>query len=182
MDWYAVIVIPSKKVCDFVDRYREKYAKYTGYVIPPHITIYPPFLITKSNEEEIIDSLNKAFQGCQKLKVDCESIDYFEGGRNNVSYFEIDKDSEKQMEKLLVIVTNALKGKVKNVFDDDNYTPGKYTAHMTIAERVPDKVFPKLKKELQSFKGKMEFKVSSVYLYKQKSGSKVWNELARIKF
>ncbi len=181
MDWYLVVVIPPRQVCDFVDKYREKYAKYTGYMIPPHITIYPPFLIT-SSQKEVIDSLKESFLKTPAVKVRCDSVGFFESKRNNVVYFKPDKDSADLMKKFLIKATKALKGKIKDVFEDHKYTPSEYTPHMTIAEKIPSKVLPKIKKELARFKGEIEFEVDSIYLYKQKGDSKIWQEFAKIKF
>lgn len=44
MNQYTLLVIPSQKIVEFIDKYRMKYAEYTNYIIPPHFTIYPPFL------------------------------------------------------------------------------------------------------------------------------------------
>ncbi len=181
MNWYLVIVVPPRKVCDFVDKYREKYAKYTGYAIPPHITIYPPFLIT-SSQKEVINTLKKSFSKTPVAKVKCDSVDFFENKRNNVVYFRLDEGSADLMKKFLVKTTKALKGKIKNVFKGHKYTPSEYTPHMTIAEKVPKEVLPKIKKELARFRGKIEFEIDSIYLYEQRGSSRTWKEFAKIRF
>jgi len=181
MDWYLVVVIPSREVCDFVDKYREKYAKYTGYVIPPHITIYPPFLIT-SSQKKVINALKKSFSKTPAVKVKCGSVGFFESKKNNVVYFRPDKDSADLMKKLLVKATKALKGEVEDVFKGHKYTSSEYTPHMTIAEMIPKEALPTVKKELSRFRGKIEFEVDSIYLYKKRGNSKIWKEFAKIKF
>ena len=181
MNWYLVVVIPPREVCNFVDKYREKYAKHTGYVIPPHITIYPPFLITNS-QKEVINTLKKSFSKTPVVKVKCDSVGFFESEKNNVVYFKLDKDSADLMKKFLIKTTKALKGKIKDVFKGHKYTPSEYTPHMTIAEMIPREVLPKIKKELARFKGEIEFEVDSVYLYEQKGDSKTWKEFTRITF
>lgn len=181
MDWYLVVVIPPKEICDLVDKYREKYAKYTGYVIPPHITIYPPFLIT-SSQKEVVDSLKKSFSKTSVVKVRCDSVNFYESEKNNVAYFELDKASADWMKKFLVKATKTLKGKIKDVFEGHKYTPSEYTPHMTIAEMIPEEALPTVKKELSRFRGKIEFQVDSIYLYKKRGDSKIWKEFAKIKF
>ncbi|NQS88313.1 2'-5' RNA ligase family protein [Patescibacteria group bacterium] len=181
MNWYLVVIIPSREICDLVDRYRKKYAKYTGYVIPPHITIYPPFLIT-SSQKEVIDALKESFFKTPVVKVKCDSVDFFESKNNNVAYFKPDKDSADLMKKFLIKTIKALKGKIKDVFEGHKYTLSEYSPHMTIAEKIPKRALSKVKKELSRFKGEIEFEVDSIYIYKQRSDSKIWEELTRIKF
>jgi len=183
MNSYVIVVVPPPKICKFVDEYRQKYAKYTEYVIPPHITIYPPFYFKDLNEKEVIKILQEKFLDMPSLKVTCQSINYFEGSKNNVAYFELDKNSALYMKKLLAKAIEALKDRTTYVYASAHlYTPPKFIPHMTIAEKIPSNVLPSAKKELASFKDKITFKVSSVFLYKQKGDSVVWGEVTEIKF
>ena len=178
---YTLIVIPPPKILRFVDGLRKKHAKFTSYVIPPHITVYPPFLIKNNNEKEIIDSLRKNLVQVNQQEIALKSVDYFEG-KNNVAFFKLDKESSKFIKTLLVITMKSLNGRVKNVYDDYNFTPEKYKPHMTIAEKIPDDSLPLVKKELSSIKKTLDFSIKSVFLYKQKGNSKLWQELKEISF
>lgn len=60
MTKYLILILPPQDIINYVDQFRNKYAKYTSYIIPPHITIYPPFYL-KDNvlETDIIDTVNE---------------------------------------------------------------------------------------------------------------------------
>lgn len=182
MNWYVLIVVPSEKVCDLIDRYRKKYAKYTKYKIPPHITIYPPFLLDQSSEIEIIKSLKIHFSKTRPFQTLFRSINYFEGRKNNVVYFEPDKKSKDKFKYLLSFAIPAFQAKIKNSLLDKNFTLEKYTPHMTIAERIPADILPSIKNDLSKLKVELKFKVSSVFLYVQGKQSVKWEKLKEIRF
>jgi 2'-5' RNA ligase len=181
MSSYALIIVPPKRILGFVDGFRKKYAKYTNYAIPPHITVYPPFFIKDSSEEIIIDSLVKSFRQVEPQKVTFKSIDYFEG-KNNVALFSPDKKSVAFIKDLLIRATELLGNKVKNVYDDYNFSPRKFKPHMTIAEKIPDDTLAEVKKELDKTQEILTFDVKSVCLYKQEGNLKMWRKLREINF
>lgn len=181
MNQYAIIVVPSLEISEKVDAYRKKYARYTDYVIVPHFTIYPPFFINSNNEKEIIQLLKESFRGIEPWTVKLEKIGYFEG-KNSVVFFEPNNDSSIFLKKLLVKATKTLKDKVKNVYDDYNFSPEKFKPHMTIAEKIPADIFESVKNELKDLEEKGSFSVSSIFLYGQKEKSNLWGKIEEITF
>jgi 2'-5' RNA ligase len=180
MEAYAVVIVPPKKVREIVDRFRKIYAKYTGYKIPPHITIYPPFHLMNVSESVMIDKLKTGFSNIKSRTVKLKTINFFEG-KNNVAYFSPDTPSSTYIKNFLVVATNSLKSIVKNVFDDNNYTPNKFNPHMTIAEKIPYETLPVIKKGLKDVNTNLTFKVASVFVYKEKDDG-MWSKLAEIEF
>lgn len=130
---------------------------------------------------EGIQLLKSSFERTVPKTINFEGIGYFEG-KNNVAFFEPDAESSDFLKKLLIKTMEALNGKVNNVYDDYNFTPGKFVPHMTIAERIPENVFEAIKKELGSFNKKESFFVSSVFLYRQKENSSTWENVEEICF
>lgn len=181
MNQYAIIVVPSPEICQKVDKYRKKFAKYTNYVITPHFTVYPPFYIEPETKGEIISILKKSFVGTEVKTINFEGIGFFEE-KNNVAFFKPDKESEEYLRSLLIKATKALQGRVKNVYNDYNFTPEKFKPHMTIAEKIPDDTFKEVKRELNNLVEKDSFPVLSVFLFKQAGGSNLWNNEIEILF
>lgn len=181
MNQYVIIVVPSKEVIKRVDLYREKYAKNTNYVIDPHFTVYPPFTIPSDNEDEVVDTLKDGLAGMDRKTIRFDKVGYFEG-KNNVAFFEPDIESTDYLKNILVKVTECIGGKVKNVYDDYNFTPEKFKPHMTIAERIPDDNFIEVKKELDGLNEYGEFKVSSIFVYKHEPETNRWQSLREIGF
>jgi 2'-5' RNA ligase len=181
MSQYVVIVVPSQEIIDMVDRYRKKYARHTSYVIVPHFTVYPPFSILSSNENEIINVLKNGLAGIGSQVVKFEKIGYFEG-KNNVAFFEPNAESINYLKSLLVKTTKSLEGRVKNVYDDYNFTPEKFKPHMTIAERMPEDSFVAVKEELDGLNENGEFAVSSVFVYKCEPETNQWSNLCEVIF
>jgi 2'-5' RNA ligase len=181
MNAYALAVIPPKNISEMVDFYRRKYAKYTSYVIVPHLTIIPPFYIQSGDEAEIIGVLEAGFKSTKPEKVVIEKIGYFEG-KNNVAFFQPDSRSSAFLRDLLMKATNRLSGRVKDVYDDYSFAPEEFKFHMTIAEAIPGEQLPKIREELSSVVFRGSFLVSSVRLFRNSDDSNVWSELVEIKF
>ena len=180
MNSYLITINPSKEVTDIVDRYRNKYAKFTTYKIPPHITIYPPFYLNKISENEVLRLL--AF--LKKINGFClnfNSVKYFEEG-NNVAFFAPDKKSAVLLKKIFLKVVEKLRNKVKDVYDDYKLSVECFNPHLTISERILDNEFQKIKKELNKINENLVFKCEFLCLYKQEPKSRIWNKVGEIKF
>lgn len=179
MNSYVLVLLPPKDVAKTVNKYRKKYAKYTKYIIPPHITIFPPFFLKDISEKELVARLRESFLNEKSKRISLNSIGYFEG-INNVLYFKPDTISSKYIVRLLITAVKSLGSLMKSAYEDYNFTPEKFVPHMTIAERVPDTIFSVVKEELSNYKNVISFTVSSIYVYKDVDGSGNWNQLQEI--
>lgn len=178
---YLVAVVPPLSgVVTAVDNYRKRFAQYTSDTIPPHFTLFPPFL-SLIGETDLIESLKKAYAGKQIGQIVMNSIDFFEG-RNKVVFFAPDEVSTKFLKELHITAVNCLREKTKNVFEDYIFILEKFRPHLTIAERMPDEVFVKVREEIKDQRFNFSFSVNSVYLFKKAETDKVWRVVEEIKF
>ncbi len=175
---YLITIDPPKNITKIIDKYREKFAKYTKYKIPPHVTIYPPFYL-KVDEKELVTLLERQLKGSRKFSLDFDSIDYFVGN-NNVAYFS---PSDKSKEKLEVIFTKTfdiLENRIEDVHG--NYKTQGFKPHITIAEQIPNKDFEDIQKELADIKEVFSFMCNSILIYKQDYKSRIWKKVKEITF
>jgi len=179
-DNYALVVLPSKDVSDIVDKYRQKYARFTSYVIPPHITLVPPFFIKSGIESKIISILNDEYEKVQPFHVLINKVDYFEG-TNNVAYFKPDVKSSIKIKDLVIKAADVLDNRISLYYDDYNFQPENIVPHMTIAEKLPQEKFSEIKLALNNVIIDFSFQVSSVYLFRQLSGANEWEESSEIR-
>ena len=162
-----------------MESYQKKYAKYTTYSIPPHITIYPPFYLKNISEKQLFTKLDKIFVKTECDTVTFNSVDYFEG-KNNVAFVKPDSKSQKYIASLLEKMVKSLAGNIVNVYGEYNITSAKFNPHMTIAEKIPDNHLPKIKSELSSFRNIFKFNVKAVFVFKQNTEVKRWKLLQEI--
>lgn len=181
MDTYALAVLPSKDVSDIVDSYRREFAKFTDYVIVPHITLIPPFYIKSGVESEIIVLLNNIYKNIQLFSVLINKINYFEG-KNNVAFFQPDSKSSKNIKTLVIKAVGVLNDRIRNAYDDYPFTTEEFIPHMTIAEKIPVKNLNEIKMALSGVIPNFSFQVSSLHLFKQSVASNEWKELSEIRF
>jgi len=179
MNSYVLVILPPRRLWKVINRFREKYAKFTTYIIPPHITICPPFFIKNKSEKEIISLLNDSFLQVRPQKALLNSVDYFEG-ENNVVFFKPDRKSSRFIKKLLTKSIDSLKDEIKNVYKNYNFTPKKIKPHMIIAEKIPHDILPRIKRELVNTQIALNFKINSVFLYRRKGNLRQWKELKEI--
>jgi 2'-5' RNA ligase len=164
-----------------LDSYRIKYARYTSYVIVPHITLVPPFLIEKESPIEIVHSLQKGYKGLPPIKVILENVNFFEG-KNNVAFVQPDAGSSESIRNILRKTTSILGNRIKNAYNGYYFTPEKFIPHLTIAESIPENIFSEIKSELAGLVFNYPFLVSSVFLFGQTGTSNIWQPQAEIKF
>ena len=180
MNSYLITIDPSKEVVDIVDKYRDKYAKFTNYKIPPHITIYPPFYLNKISEKEILKLLKNSVKDTNNFYLNFNSINYFEE-RNNVVFFAPDKNSNIFIKKVFLKVIKSLENKVKDVYDNYKMSVKNFNPHLTIAERIPDNEFKIIKEDLDKAKENLVFECSFLCLYRQEFESRIWNKIGEVK-
>ncbi|MCK4918160.1 MAG: 2'-5' RNA ligase family protein [Candidatus Pacebacteria bacterium] len=181
MNSYLITIDPPKELIETIDKYRNRYAKYTNYKIPPHITIYPPFYLKKISEKEILELIKFSLKNTNKHSLNFNSISYFEEG-NNVAFFAPNKSSNNFIRQVFLKVIENLKSRVEDVYNDYKMSVKDFNPHLTIAEQIPDDMFEKFKKELNNTKENLVFECNSLCLYKQESKSRIWNKVGEIKF
>jgi len=205
MKRYALLIIPPKDTCDYIDSFRKKYNRNTKDKIPPHITIYPLFFLKKGCSEEMI--INKISSYIKTISADTiyfKSLRYFKNKNNNIVYIKPDKssiiflknlfikssDAVKSIkphyshkpftEKLFIIISNFVINLANQIFQEDFYTPEIYSPHITLAENISRKHFDEIIKKLKKYNINISFKVTSVCIYTNPGGG-IWNKLTEVK-
>lgn len=178
---YFLGVVPPKKITDVVDKYRKKYAIYTSYHTPPHITVYPPFFLKGVGEAGFINLISESLKKTAPFPVRIESFDYFTG-KNNVAYLKPDENSEEELRNLLKTILPKLQSHTKHIYDYFIDKVDDYHPHMTIAEAIPADALLKIKKELGLEKVNITFGVNSLKLLIQPQGSHEWKIKKSVRF
>ncbi|MBU1046819.1 2'-5' RNA ligase family protein [Patescibacteria group bacterium] len=181
MNSYLITIDPPKNISGRIDIYRKKYGKFTTYKIPPHVTIFPPFYLNRVSEKEILELLRISLLNLSKVSLTFDSVKYFENG-NNVAFFAPDKNSDVLIRQIFLNILKDLRNKVKDVYDEYKMTVEDFDPHLTIAEKIPDSEFKKIKNELKNIEESFVFNCNSVCLYKQEVKSRIWNKVKEIKF
>lgn len=163
-----------------MDEFRRRYAKYTHYRIVPHITLMPPFILRSGTEGDLIASLRENFAGVPPGNVVFDAVRFF---RNNniVAYFAPDKLSQNYFQKLLTATRNSINGYSDKAFKDYKFTFGQFRPHMTIAEKIPPEIYPRVKRELSELDFCLKFPVDSVTVFCLNQ-EKSWEKIAEIPF
>lgn len=201
---YALLIIPPKKINDYVVFLRKKIEQRSTSGFPPHITIYPPFFIKQGISEKIlINKLRSNIPKTASIMVNFRSVGYFEGKKNNVVFLKPDRRSaiffgkllKETIDSLLSLKTpkhpvsfiKYLAAKIYNLpislieyyFREDFYTPEKYTPHLTIAEKFSTETLKAIKVQLRDAKVDFSFKAASVDVYRNEKYG-IWKKLTEI--
>lgn len=182
MPSYLLAIVPPEDIRTAVDVYRKKYADHTGYKIPPHITLYPPFSLHDISLKDLQHLLKRTLKNRGALTLVFDSIDYFQKKDTNVVYFAPNKESKKLLRDIFRTLSQSLQNNVQKIYGAYPETPSDYNPHITITECVPDEDLPFIRRELSTTREHFSFSASSLYLYTQKPESKIWEKLLEINF
>ena len=141
----------------------------------------PLFWLKDIDENQVKKLLKNELLNTPCYKLCLNSYGYF-FGKNNVAYFKPNIRSTQCLKNIFYKTMLVLKGRITRVYKDYKISNNTYHPHMTIAEKIPDEVFPKIKNELDSQKVKLEFDISSIKLYRQHINSSVWQLISDICF
>lgn len=181
MEEYVLVVLPPKDVADFVDTFRQKFAKYTQYKIPPHITIYPPFHHLFETEGLLRAHLAQTFVATKPQRISLRGVGSFEG-KNNVVFLEPSRQAKGYLLDLVQKTDASLSGKVEKAFKNYDFSPVNFNPHMTIAEHIPDEELSKIKTDLEQEDIRVAFLVNSLHLFKKTDNNPTWRQFTQIRF
>jgi 2'-5' RNA ligase len=173
MDTYLVAITPPPDTQAHIQEYRRRVTQYTGYKIPPHITLYPPFYLQNTTLEKMVDSIRTNLDYVHNGTVRLADIDSFTG-YNNVIFFKPDDQSTTYLKNIFSAVHQALSGRVTDRFSDYAADANKFVPHLTIAERVPNGVWQTLQTQLLQHPVDISFPVNTIGLYEQAEDSREW--------
>ncbi len=175
MHVYIVAITPSPESCTLVRHYQDLYPEYNPYLIPPHITLYPPFHIQDSSEETVVHLLGQEIKHLRPHTVHIQDTGYFEG-KNNVIYLKPDETSTEWLRGAFNTVAKAIGESVVQAFSDYSMDKDNYRPHITIAEQIPRDKFEAIKKELGTI-DPFFFTVQSIDLYRRSPETKQYDKI-----
>jgi len=171
MTSYVIALTFPAEIEEELNVLRGKYNRYVRYSITAHLTIKKPFkmiagLATVNERLEAIASRTRPFA------LELDGLEYFEG-TNNVAYVAI--RNKKPVIDLHTDIVRSLARLVEAEYEED-YELEKFTPHVTIAEHIPDKVFPAIKQELSNYNQNYKTNIDSFTLFSQEEDA-VWKPL-----
>ena len=178
MKTYLIAVTPPLDICKKIDVYRNLYSGYTSYIIPPHVTIVPPFTLLGVQEEELVCLLEKEGAPVEGMRACLDSFGFFEE-RKNVLFLQPDRKSEGLFKTIFQAIFSVLDGRIKYRYDTYKANTDDFHPHLTIGEKIPDSQFEKLKAELKLVEPIIwEIFSFDIYYYNELSHS--WDKLHEI--
>jgi len=162
MTSYAIVLTFPEEIEKELNVLRDKYNKYVRYSITAHLTLKQPF--------KLIADLTVASR-TRPFILELDGVAYFEG-TNNVAYIAI--RNKRPVMDLHADIVRSLEGLVAGEYEEnEDYELEKFTPHVTIAELIPDEVFPVIKKELSNYNQDYETNIDSFALYSQEEDA-IW--------
>jgi 2'-5' RNA ligase len=156
---YAIGLVLPDEVERELDRLRGELSQHMVYVPIPHITLAYPFE-SEADIDRITEKLHQVAARTKPFTLVLEGFDYFQRD-SNVAYIavvnkqpvaDLHYDIDRSIDGL---VTDEYQGR----FDCEEFTP-----HVTIGARIPDDVFPLVKKRIEENKVHYESEVTSFSL------------------
>jgi 2'-5' RNA ligase len=165
---YAVALVLSEKTAEKLHELRTDYQQENDYVINPHITLVYPFSPVFSLFQ-VNEQLDKVASRHQQFNITLSGIGFFENG-NNVVYAAL--ENIKPVKKLHTDIFKSLADFIQYWNIDADYNLEKYVPHVTIGAKIPDKIFPEIKKKYSRYRFRFEEKVTQFSLFSEKKG--IW--------
>jgi 2'-5' RNA ligase len=164
---FAVALTFPEAVEKKLVRLSEDYRQYMKYNIVPHVTLVYPFVPVFSLFQ-IKEQLENVASRTARFDVVLNGIEYFEG-EHNVAYAAL--ENKRAVRKLHADIINSLDGLIKEWYTDGIYNLENFVPHVTIADKIPVKIFLDIKKRLSGYKLHYEYKVADFSLFEEESGS-----------
>ncbi len=168
MTYYAVVLTFPADINQELDRLRDRYNKYVGYSIVPHLTLKPPFILS-ADPTVLNERLTAVASRTKSFVLELDGVDYFEE-INNVAYVAI--GNKRPVIDLHTDIVRSLEGLVEAVYEE-GYDLERFTPHITIAECIPEDVFPVIKNELSGYTLNREIRIDSFALFSEEEDA-VW--------
>ena len=159
---HAIVLTFPDEVARVLSELRElvKHQQYVSYRIEPHLTLKQPFMpdvdITVINER-----LRAVAERTMPFTLVINGIEYFEE-TNNVAYAAV--ENKQPVIELHTNIVHTLNGLVKQE-DTETYEVERFTPHVTIAESIPEDVFPSISEALSDYELHLECEISAFALY-----------------
>ena len=166
---YAVVLTFPGDIAESLSRLREKYNKYTGYTIEPHLTLVYPF-VPQGDIATVNEKLDVVAGRTRPFTLVLNGIEYFEEA-NNVVYAAI--ENKRPVVDLHVDIVHSLSGLITQEYTDGSYNLERFTPHVTIGEHIPDGVFPTVKEDFSDYELHHEIMIGFFVLFSAKD-DRIW--------
>ncbi len=164
---YAVALVLSDKTAEKLSQLRTDYQQVMDYNIIPHITLVyrfsPVFSLFQINEQ-----LEKVAKRYEQFNITLNGIGFFENG-NNVVYASL--ENIRPVKKLHTDIIGSLESFIKEWHTDGEYNLERYVPHVTIGSKIPDSIFPEIKKKYARYRLNYEDTITHFSLFSEKRGT-----------
>lgn len=164
---YSIALTFSREIEKRLSRFSEDYQQYARSIIVPHITLVYPFVpvfsLYKINEQlEIVAKRTTQFT------IALNGIKYFEG-EHNVAYAAL--ENKRAVKKLHTDIIKSLDGLIKEWYTDGKYNLENFIPHVTLAQKIPARLLPDIKKRLSKYELHYENNIADFSLFAEENGN-----------
>jgi 2'-5' RNA ligase len=164
---YAIALLLSSKTADELSKARTDYQQETNYIVNPHITLVYPFSPVFSLFQ-INEQLDKVARRHKQFNVILNHIGFFENG-NNVVYAAL--HNNRTVKSLHTDIFKSLEGLIQEWNTDVDYNLERYVPHVTINAKIPDSIFPDIKKKYAAYRIYCEDVITRFILFSDNNGA-----------
>jgi 2'-5' RNA ligase len=162
MTSYAVALTFPADIEKELNLLRDKYNKYVRYSITAHLTLKQPFKLI-AGLTVVNERLKAVASRTKPFFLELDGVEYFEE-TNNVAYVAIKNKSP--VIDLHANIVRSLQRLVEGEYEEnEEYNLEKFTPHITIAELIPDAVFPVIKQEISNYRLDRNVNIGSFALF-----------------
>ncbi|UCB43721.1 MAG: 2'-5' RNA ligase family protein [Dehalococcoidales bacterium] len=160
MAQYAVAIVLPDEVERELDRLRGEFARHMANIHIPHITLAYPFE-SKADSAEIVEKLKQVAVRTKLFTLVLDGFDYFDRD-SNVAYIAV--VTKQPVIDLHYDINRSIDGLVADEYQG-RFEREEFTPHVTIGARIPDDIFPEVKKRLAEEKVHYESDITSFSLF-----------------
>jgi 2'-5' RNA ligase len=164
---YAIALLLSNQTAVKLSKLRTDYQQATGYIVNPHITLVYPFSPVFSLFQ-VNEQLEKVARRHRQFNVILNHIAFFENG-NNVVYAAL--HNNRTVKSLHMDIFRSLEGFIQEWNIEADYNLEKYVPHVTIGAKIPDSIFPDIKKKYAMYRIYCEDVINRFILFSDDNGN-----------
>ena len=164
---YAIALILSTQTAEKLNKLRTDYQEANNYSVNPHITLVYPFSPVFSLFQ-VNEQLDKVARRHKQFNVILNHIAFFENG-NNVVYAAL--HNNRTVKSLHMDIFRSLEGLIQEWNIEADYNLEKYVPHVTIGAKIPDNVFPVVKKQYSTYRIYSEDVINRFVLFSEINGN-----------
>jgi 2'-5' RNA ligase len=164
---YAIALLLSNQTADKLSKLRTGYQEATGYIVNPHITLVYPFSPVFSLFQ-VNEQLDKVARRHKQFNVILNHIAFFEDGKN-VVYAAL--HNNRTVKSLHMDIFRSLEGLIQEWNIEADYNLERYVPHVTIGAKIPDSIFPDIKKKYSSYSIHCEDTITRFILFSDIDGT-----------